>query len=138
MAAISNGYFNFSTGHHGTPSRGFIKAQGKVSKSQIPMTLSSNQWLFSLAVFLQGNTGCSFSRDIQEKVPKQCVKGQCSTNPPWQPNSFSTVLINQDLYFQSYIMGKSFNTVHLPIRKGINSIRQSIQLPVFNTGPLLA
>ncbi|MBW0515412.1 hypothetical protein O181_055127, partial [Austropuccinia psidii MF-1] len=79
------------------------------------MKPSSKQWLFSLTVFLQGNTGGSFSRDIKEEVPKQCVKGQCSTNPPWQPNSFSTVLIPQDLYFESYIMGKSFNTVNFPI-----------------------
>ncbi|MBW0581687.1 hypothetical protein O181_121402 [Austropuccinia psidii MF-1] len=63
------------------------------------MMPSSNQWLFSLTVFPQGNTGWSFSRDIQEAVPKQCVKGQCSTNSPWQPNSFSTVLIHQHLYF---------------------------------------
>ncbi|MBW0506579.1 hypothetical protein O181_046294 [Austropuccinia psidii MF-1] len=78
MAEISNGYFNFSTGHQGTPFRGFIKAQGET---------------------VHGNTCCSFSRDIQETVPKQCVKGQFCTNPPWQPNSFSKVLIHQDLYF---------------------------------------
>ncbi|MBW0466695.1 hypothetical protein O181_006410 [Austropuccinia psidii MF-1] len=124
MAAISNGYFSFLTGHEGTPSRGFLKAQGKVSQSQIPMTPSSNQWLFSITVFLQENTDCSFSRDIQEAIPKQCVKGQCCINPPWQANSFSTVLIHQDLYFHSYTMGRSFNPVHFPISQGIHSIRQ--------------
>ncbi|MBW0562991.1 hypothetical protein O181_102706, partial [Austropuccinia psidii MF-1] len=78
------------------------------------MTPSSNQWLFSLTVFLQGNTGCSFSRDIQEAVPKQCVKGQCSTNPPWQPNSFSTVLIHQDLYFSFIHHGKIIQPSSFP------------------------
>ncbi|MBW0474185.1 hypothetical protein O181_013900, partial [Austropuccinia psidii MF-1] len=81
------------------------------------MTPSSNQWLFSLTVFLKGNTGCSFSRDIQEAVPKQCGKGQCSTNPPWQPHSFQYGLDSSRPVFQSYIMGKSFNTVHFPIWK---------------------
>ncbi|MBW0545823.1 hypothetical protein O181_085538 [Austropuccinia psidii MF-1] len=138
MAAISNGYFNFSTGHKGTPSRGFIKAQGQVSQSQIPMTPSSNQWLFSLAVFLQGNTGCSFSRDIQEVVPKSVLKRQCSIYPTWKPHSFQYSIDSPIPVFQSYIMGKSLNTVHFPIWQGIHSIRQSIQLPVFNTGPLLA
>ncbi|MBW0559509.1 hypothetical protein O181_099224 [Austropuccinia psidii MF-1] len=138
MAAISNGYFNFSTGHQGTTSRGFTKAQGQVSYSQIPMTPSSNQWLFSLTVFLQGNTGCSLSRDIQEAVPKQCLKGQCSTNPPWQPNSFNTVLVHQDLYFHSCTMGRSFNPVHFPIWQGINFIKLSIQLQGLNTDQLSA
>ncbi|MBW0554056.1 hypothetical protein O181_093771 [Austropuccinia psidii MF-1] len=56
-------------------------------QSQIPMTPSSNNWLFSFTVFLQGNTGNSFSRDIQQAVPKQLAKCQCSINPPWQPHS---------------------------------------------------
>ncbi|MBW0495978.1 hypothetical protein O181_035693 [Austropuccinia psidii MF-1] len=68
-------------------------------KTQIPMTPSSNNWLFSFTVFLQGNTGSSFSRDIQEAVPKQPVKGQCLINPPWQPHSLNTVWIHQDMYF---------------------------------------
>ncbi|MBW0480096.1 hypothetical protein O181_019811 [Austropuccinia psidii MF-1] len=68
-------------------------------KAQIPMTPSRNHWLFSFTVFLQANTGSSFSRDIQEAVPKQPVKGQCSINLPWQPHSFNTVWIHQDLYF---------------------------------------
>ncbi|MBW0564290.1 hypothetical protein O181_104005 [Austropuccinia psidii MF-1] len=63
------------------------------------MTPSSHHWLFSLTVFLQGNTGSSFSRDIQEEVPKQPVKGKCSINPPWKPHSFNTVWIHRDLYF---------------------------------------
>ncbi|MBW0593357.1 hypothetical protein O181_133072 [Austropuccinia psidii MF-1] len=75
---------------------------------------SSPQWLFSLTVFLQGNTGCSFSRDIQEAVPKKCVKGQCSTNPPWQPNSFSIVLIHQDLYFSFLHHGKIIQPSSFP------------------------
>ncbi|MBW0473030.1 hypothetical protein O181_012745 [Austropuccinia psidii MF-1] len=79
------------------------------------MTPSSNQWLFSLTVFLQGNTGCSFSRDIQEAVPKQVVKCQFSINPTWKPNSFQYSLDSSTPVFQSYIMGKSFNTVHFPI-----------------------
>ncbi|MBW0489000.1 hypothetical protein O181_028715 [Austropuccinia psidii MF-1] len=41
---------------------------------QIPMTPSSNHWLFSFTVFLKGNTGSSLSRDIQEAVPKQFAK----------------------------------------------------------------
>ncbi|MBW0514193.1 hypothetical protein O181_053908 [Austropuccinia psidii MF-1] len=68
-------------------------------QSHIPMTPSSNHWLFSCAVFLQGNTGSSFSRDIQEEVPRQFSKCQFSINPPWKPNSFDTVWIHQDLYF---------------------------------------
>ncbi|MBW0584309.1 hypothetical protein O181_124024 [Austropuccinia psidii MF-1] len=123
MAEISNGYFNFSTVHQGTPSRGFIKAQGQVSSSQIPMTPSSNQWLFSLTVFCQGNTGCSFSRDIKEAVPKQVFKCKCSINPAWQPHSFQYSLDSSRPVFQSYIMGKTFNTVHFPIWQGIHSIR---------------
>ncbi|MBW0530140.1 hypothetical protein O181_069855 [Austropuccinia psidii MF-1] len=39
-------------------------------QSQIPMTPSRNHWLSSLTLFLQGNTGSSFSRDIQQAVPK--------------------------------------------------------------------
>ncbi|MBW0510150.1 hypothetical protein O181_049865 [Austropuccinia psidii MF-1] len=80
--------------HPGNSSRLKEKCQ-----SQIPMTPSSNHWAFSFTVFLQGNTGSSFSRDIQEAVPKQFSKFQCSVNPPWQPHSFNTVWINQDLYF---------------------------------------
>ncbi|MBW0584048.1 hypothetical protein O181_123763 [Austropuccinia psidii MF-1] len=68
-------------------------------QSQIPMTLSRNHWLFSFTVFLQGNTGSSFSRTIQEEAPNQFSKGQFSINPPWQPHSFNTVWIHQDLYF---------------------------------------
>ncbi|MBW0559150.1 hypothetical protein O181_098865 [Austropuccinia psidii MF-1] len=68
-------------------------------QSQVPMTQSSNHWLFSFTVCLQGITGSTFSRDIQEAVPKQFAKSQCSINPPWQPHSFNTVCINQDLYF---------------------------------------
>ncbi|MBW0543194.1 hypothetical protein O181_082909 [Austropuccinia psidii MF-1] len=138
MVAISTVYFNFSSGHQGTSSRGFIKAQGQVSKSQIPMTPSSNQWLFSLTVFLQWNTGSSFSRDIQEAVQNDLSRGQCSINPPWQAHPFQYSLHSPRPVFQSYIMGKSFNTVHFPIWKGVHSIRQSIQLSVFNTGPLSA
>ncbi|MBW0507418.1 hypothetical protein O181_047133 [Austropuccinia psidii MF-1] len=70
-------------------------------QSQIPIIPSSNHLLFSFTVFLQGNTGNSFSRDIQEAVPKQFSKCQCSINPPCQPHSFNTVFIHQDLYFQS-------------------------------------
>ncbi|MBW0485906.1 hypothetical protein O181_025621 [Austropuccinia psidii MF-1] len=80
----------------------------------MPMTPSINQLLFSLTVFLQWNTGCSFSRDIQEAVPKQCVKGQCSTNLPWQPNSFSTVLIHQDLSFPFIHHGKIIQPSSFP------------------------
>ncbi|MBW0518015.1 hypothetical protein O181_057730 [Austropuccinia psidii MF-1] len=78
------------------------------------MTPSSNQFLFSLTVSLQGNTGCSFSRDIQEAVPKQCSKGQCSTNPPWKPNSSSKVLIHQDLYFSLIHHGKIIQPSSFP------------------------
>ncbi|MBW0506983.1 hypothetical protein O181_046698 [Austropuccinia psidii MF-1] len=67
--------------------------------SQISMTPSRKHFLFSLTVFLKANTGSSFSRDIQEVVPNQFVKCQCSINPPWQPHSFNTVGIHQDLYF---------------------------------------
>ncbi|MBW0484149.1 hypothetical protein O181_023864 [Austropuccinia psidii MF-1] len=129
MAAISIGYFNFSTGHQGTPSRRFIKAQGQVSQSQMPMKPSSNQWLFSLRVFLQGNTGCSFSRDIQELGPKQVVKCQCSINPSWQPNSFSTVLIHQDLYFPFIHHGKIIQPSSFP-----NLARYTLNQAV-NTAP---
>ncbi|MBW0551436.1 hypothetical protein O181_091151 [Austropuccinia psidii MF-1] len=37
-------------------------------QSQIPMKPSSNHCLFSFTVFFQGNTGSSFSRDVQEAV----------------------------------------------------------------------
>ncbi|MBW0465732.1 hypothetical protein O181_005447 [Austropuccinia psidii MF-1] len=49
-------------------------------QTQVPMIPSSNHWLFSFTVFLQGNTVSSFSKDIQEAVPKQFSKGQCSIN----------------------------------------------------------
>ncbi|MBW0537233.1 hypothetical protein O181_076948 [Austropuccinia psidii MF-1] len=96
-------------------------------QSQIPMTPSSNHWLFSFTVFLQGNSGNTFSRDIQEAVPKQVVMCQYSINPAWQPHSFQYSLDSSRPVFQSYIMGKSFNAVHFPIWQGIHSIRQSIQ-----------
>ncbi|MBW0527091.1 hypothetical protein O181_066806 [Austropuccinia psidii MF-1] len=35
-------------------------------QSQIPRTPSISHWLFSFKVFLQGNTGNTFSRDMQE------------------------------------------------------------------------
>ncbi|MBW0591184.1 hypothetical protein O181_130899 [Austropuccinia psidii MF-1] len=101
MAVILTGYFNSSSGHQGTSSRGFIKAQGQVSKSQIPMTPSSNQWLFSLTVFLQGNSASSFSRDIQEAVQNNLSRVQCSINPPWQPHSFQYSLDSPRPVFQS-------------------------------------
>ncbi|MBW0480188.1 hypothetical protein O181_019903 [Austropuccinia psidii MF-1] len=107
-------------------------------QSQIPMFSSSQHWLFSFTVFLQGNIGNIFSRDIQEAVPKQVVKCQCSVNPTWQPHSFPYSLDSSIPLFQSYIMGKSFNTVHFPVWRGIHSIRQSIPLPVFNTDQLPA
>ncbi|MBW0495034.1 hypothetical protein O181_034749 [Austropuccinia psidii MF-1] len=75
---------------------------------------SRNQWLFSLTVFLQRNNGCSFSRDIQEAAPKQYVKGKCSANPSWQRNSFSTVLIHQDLYFSFIHNGKIIQCSSFP------------------------
>ncbi|MBW0570883.1 hypothetical protein O181_110598 [Austropuccinia psidii MF-1] len=69
----------------------------------------------------QGNTGSSFSRDIQEAVQKQPVKGQCSINPPWQLHSFNTVWIHQDLYFihttwedHSTQFISQFGKVHIP------------------------
>ncbi|MBW0559591.1 hypothetical protein O181_099306 [Austropuccinia psidii MF-1] len=70
-------------------------------QSQIPMKPSSNHWLFSFTLFPQWNNFSSFSRDIQEEVPRQFAKSQCSINPPWQPHSFNKVWIHQDLYFQS-------------------------------------
>ncbi|MBW0498942.1 hypothetical protein O181_038657 [Austropuccinia psidii MF-1] len=105
---------------------------------QIPMTSSSNHWLFSFTVFLQGNNGNILSRDIQEAVPKPVVKCQFSINPTWQPHSFQYSLDSSRPVFQSYIMEKSFNTAHFPIWQGLHSIRQSIQLPLFNTVPLQA
>ncbi|MBW0580967.1 hypothetical protein O181_120682 [Austropuccinia psidii MF-1] len=63
-------------------------------QSQIPRIPSSNHWLFSFTVLLQGNTGSTFSRDIQEAVPKQFAKVQCSINPPWKPHSFNKVWIH--------------------------------------------
>ncbi|MBW0512276.1 hypothetical protein O181_051991 [Austropuccinia psidii MF-1] len=87
-------------------------------QSQIPMLSSSNHWLFSFTIFLQGNTGDVFSRDIQEAVPKPVVKCQCSINPTWQPHSFQYSPDSSRPVFQSYIMGKSFNTVHFPIWQG--------------------
>ncbi|MBW0517580.1 hypothetical protein O181_057295 [Austropuccinia psidii MF-1] len=96
-------------------------------QSQIQMTPSSNNLLFSFTVFPKGNAGSSFSRDIKEEVPKQFSKGECSINPPWKPHSFNTVWIHQDLYFQSYTMGTSFKSVHFLIWKGINFIKDLIQ-----------
>ncbi|MBW0567244.1 hypothetical protein O181_106959 [Austropuccinia psidii MF-1] len=68
-------------------------------QSQIPMKPSNNHWLFSFTLFLQGNTGSSFSRDIQEAALKQFGNFQCSINPPWQPHSFNTVWIHQTFIF---------------------------------------
>ncbi|MBW0482875.1 hypothetical protein O181_022590 [Austropuccinia psidii MF-1] len=103
------------------------------------MTPSSNHCRFSLTAFLRGNTGNSFSRDIKEVAPKQSVKFQWSINPPWQPHSFNKVWIHQDLYFKHTPWeDHSFNPVHFSIWQGIHSIRQSIQLPVFNTDQLPA
>ncbi|MBW0473078.1 hypothetical protein O181_012793 [Austropuccinia psidii MF-1] len=99
MAEISAGYFNFSSGHQGTSSRGFIKAQGKVPKSQIPMMPSGNQWLFSLTVFLQGNTGSSFSRDIQEAFQNNLSRVNAPSIHLGNHINFNTVWIHQDLYF---------------------------------------
>ncbi|MBW0497216.1 hypothetical protein O181_036931 [Austropuccinia psidii MF-1] len=107
-------------------------------QAQIPMMPSINHWLFSFTAFLQGNTGSSFSRDIQEAVPKQLSKGQCSINIPWKPHSLNTVCIHQDLYFQSCTMGMSFHPVHFPIWQDIHFIKQSIQLQGFNTDQMLA
>ncbi|MBW0465304.1 hypothetical protein O181_005019 [Austropuccinia psidii MF-1] len=107
-------------------------------QSQVPMTSSSNCWLFLFTISLQGNTGNILSRDIQEAAPKPVVKCQCFNNPTWQPNSFQYSLDSSRPVFQSYIMGKSFNTVHFPIWQGIHPIRQSIQLLVFNTDQLPA
>ncbi|MBW0592637.1 hypothetical protein O181_132352, partial [Austropuccinia psidii MF-1] len=84
-------------------------------QSQIPMMSSRIHWLFSFTVFLQGNTGNILSRDIQEAVPKPAFKCQCSINPTWQPHSFQYSLDSSRPVFESYIMGKSFNTVHCPI-----------------------
>ncbi|MBW0579285.1 hypothetical protein O181_119000 [Austropuccinia psidii MF-1] len=70
-------------------------------QSQIPMLSSSNHWLFSFTVFLQGNTGDIFPRDIQEAVPKEVVKCQCSINPTWQPHSFPYSLDSSRPLFQS-------------------------------------
>ncbi|MBW0492322.1 hypothetical protein O181_032037 [Austropuccinia psidii MF-1] len=108
----------FYSGNQGsTSSRGIIKAKKDQCQSQIPMTSSSNHWLFSFTVFLQGNTGNILSRHIQEAVTKPVVKCQCSINPTWQPHSFQYSLDSSRPVFQSYIMGKSFNTVHFPIWK---------------------
>ncbi|MBW0490306.1 hypothetical protein O181_030021 [Austropuccinia psidii MF-1] len=72
-------------------------------QSQIPMTPSSNHQLFSFKVFLQGNTSNSFSRDIQESVPKQFVK---SVNSP------SIHLGNQDHSIQSGLIETCISIVH--------------------------
>ncbi|MBW0477380.1 hypothetical protein O181_017095 [Austropuccinia psidii MF-1] len=91
---------------------------------------SSNHWLFSFTVFLQENTGSTFSRDIQEAVPKPFAKGQCSINPPWQLHSFNTVWIHEDLYF---IQPSSFPdlaryTLHQAVEYSIkNSIQTGCQ-----------
>ncbi|MBW0588292.1 hypothetical protein O181_128007 [Austropuccinia psidii MF-1] len=88
--------------------------------SSNPMVISTFQQVIKahppedFSVFLQGNTGCSFPRDIQEAVPKQCVKGKCSTNPPWQPNSFSKVLIHQHLYYSFINHGKIIQPSSFP------------------------
>ncbi|MBW0475977.1 hypothetical protein O181_015692 [Austropuccinia psidii MF-1] len=87
MAPISNGYFNFSSVHQGSHPEDLTSPKRKVSIS-LPMRPSSNHWLFSFTVFLQGNTDISFSRDIQEAFPKQFTKVQCSINPAWKPHSF--------------------------------------------------
>ncbi|MBW0506852.1 hypothetical protein O181_046567 [Austropuccinia psidii MF-1] len=112
----------FYSGHPEDSSR--LKDQ---FQSQIPMISSSNHWLFSFTVFLQGSTGNILSRDIQEAVPKPVFKCQCSITPTWKPHSFQYSLDSSRPVFQSYIMVKSFNPVHFPIWKGIHSIRQSIQ-----------
>ncbi|MBW0562340.1 hypothetical protein O181_102055 [Austropuccinia psidii MF-1] len=127
MAEIQTGYFNFSSGHQGiTSSRGFIKGQGKVSISktndvnkQLLVILIHSippraYWKFTLKGYSRGSS-------------KQFVKGQCSINLPWQAHSFQYSLDSPRPLFQSYIMGKSFNTVYFPIWKGVHCIRQSIQ-----------
>ncbi|MBW0535207.1 hypothetical protein O181_074922 [Austropuccinia psidii MF-1] len=91
MAEISNGYFNFFSHHQGiTSSRGFIKAQRQVSISNTNDAIKQ-----SLVILIHSIP----PRDIHEAVPKQFAKGQWSKNTPWQPHSFNTVWIHQDLYF---------------------------------------
>ncbi|MBW0520130.1 hypothetical protein O181_059845 [Austropuccinia psidii MF-1] len=68
MVPISNVFFSFSSGHQVKSSR--LKDN---FQSQISMTPSSNHWILSFTVFLQGDTSNSFSRDIHEAVPKQFV-----------------------------------------------------------------
>ncbi|MBW0486133.1 hypothetical protein O181_025848 [Austropuccinia psidii MF-1] len=74
------------------------------------------------------NSACSFSRDIQEAVPKQFSKVQSSTNPPLQPNSFSAVLIHQDLYFPLIHHGKiiqpslSPNLARYTLHQAVNTV----------------
>ncbi|MBW0496524.1 hypothetical protein O181_036239 [Austropuccinia psidii MF-1] len=82
--------------------------------SQISMTPSGNHCIFSFAVFLQGNTGSSFSRDIQE-----------GSKTIWQASilhqsTLATTVIQYSLdtsspVFQSYTIGRSFNPLHFSI-----------------------
>ncbi|MBW0487018.1 hypothetical protein O181_026733 [Austropuccinia psidii MF-1] len=83
MEPISNAYFNFSSGHQAMSSKGFIKTQRKVSIS------NTNEAIKKSLVILMHNispshqgiigysssqysskAGGSFSKDIQEEVPK--------------------------------------------------------------------
>ncbi|MBW0537760.1 hypothetical protein O181_077475 [Austropuccinia psidii MF-1] len=105
-------------------------------QSQMPITSSINQWLFSFTVYPQGNIGSTFSRDILEGVPKQFSKGQCSINPPWQPNSFNTLWIHQDLYFIQ-TSSESHSTQFISqFGKVYTSSISKIQLQGFNTDQL--
>ncbi|MBW0586442.1 hypothetical protein O181_126157 [Austropuccinia psidii MF-1] len=99
MAAISTGFFNFSSGHQDMSSRGFIKAQGQVLESKIPMMPSSNQWLFSSTVLLQRNTGSTFSRDIQEAVKNKLSSDNAPSIQTGNHIHCNTVCIHQDLNF---------------------------------------
>ncbi|MBW0516695.1 hypothetical protein O181_056410 [Austropuccinia psidii MF-1] len=78
------------------------------------MMPSSNRWLVSFTVFRQGNNGSSFSRDIQEEVPKQFAKGQCSINPPWQTHSLNTVRIQKRPFFSIIHLGNGIQPSSFP------------------------
>ncbi|MBW0556092.1 hypothetical protein O181_095807 [Austropuccinia psidii MF-1] len=90
MAAISSGYFNFPSGHPVTSSRGFIKAQGQVSKPQIPMTPSRKE--------VEEDEG---EESVEEEDSGENEVADALANAPEEPQGFNLASTNQYLVSQS-------------------------------------
>ncbi|MBW0566224.1 hypothetical protein O181_105939 [Austropuccinia psidii MF-1] len=74
MAPISNGYFNFSSGHQGTSSRGFIKAQKKSVNLKYQLLhqeiIGYSHSQYSSKGILAFNSQGIFKRNLQNNFPR--------------------------------------------------------------------